>query len=251
MKKSCTLFGIALLLFLVPGQQVFSQGVLKKLKEKTQKDMLDAVFGKEKEGQPAEGSTTGAVNTRGGGLDAPIPDVKENIRSAESAYMAKNYQDARYSARQALLGVELEIGRNIIKELPGSVAGLDADTAEDRVTTSGIGFVGLTIYRIYRKADQAFTVTMGNDAALISPVNMYLASGAYGADTQQSWKQTKYKGYRAVIDYDESKGYTLSVPFGQSSIIIFEGVNIASEQAMMSAAEQIDIEKIKKELGEK
>ena len=82
---------------------------------------------------------------------------------------------------------------------------------------------------------------------------MYLANGGYAQNTngQQNWKQTKVKGYRAVIEYNESSGYKLSVPVGQSSIIIFEGINFANEQEMMNAANQIDIDGIKKHLGEK
>jgi hypothetical protein len=82
-------------------------------------------------------------------------------------------------------------------------------------------------------------------------VNAYL-SGGYAQQTggQQNWKQTKVKGYRAVIEYSEGSGYELSVPIGQSSVIVFEGINFASESEMMKAAEVFDIDAIKKELGE-
>ncbi|MFM7327223.1 MAG: hypothetical protein ACKO3B_00675, partial [Bacteroidota bacterium] len=67
---------------------------------------------------------------------------------------------------------------------------------------------------------------------------------------QQSMKQTRVKGYRAVIEYDEGSGYKLSVPVGQSSLIVYEGINFASEQEMTTAAGAIDIAGIKKMLGE-
>ena len=94
---------------------------------------------------------------------------------------------------------------------------------------------------------------MANNSAWMSAVNMYLANGGYAQQTngQQNWKQTKVKGYRAVIEYDESSGYKLSVPLGQTSLIVWEGVNFASEQEMMSAANSFDIDGIKKMLGEK
>ena len=68
---------------------------------------------------------------------------------------------------------------------------------------------------------------------------------------EQNWKQTKIKGLRAVIEYNESSGYKLSAPLGQTSLLIYEGINFANEQEFMKAAEQIDIDKIKKQLGEK
>ena len=34
---------------------------------------------------------------------------------------------------------------------------------------------------------------------------------------------------RAIIEYDDNTGYKLSVPLGQTSLIVFEGVNFSSE----------------------
>ncbi len=86
----------------------------------------------------------------------------------------------------------------------------------------------------------------------MSAVNMYLTSGGYAQSTggQQNWKQTKVKGYRAVIEYNEGSGYKLSVPVGQSSLIVWEAINFASEQDVMNAANAFDIDGIKKMLGE-
>jgi hypothetical protein len=87
----------------------------------------------------------------------------------------------------------------------------------------------------------------------MASVNMYLANGGYAQQTngQQNWKQVKVKGHRGIIEYDESSGYKLSVPLGQSSLIVWEGVNFASEQEVMSAANAFDIDGIKNTLGEK
>ena len=68
---------------------------------------------------------------------------------------------------------------------------------------------------------------------------------------EQNWKQTKVKGYKAIIEYDDNTGYKLSLPLGQTSMIVWEGVNFASEQEMMTAANAFDIDGIKKMLGEK
>jgi len=82
-------------------------------------------------------------------------------------------------------------------------------------------------------------------------VNAYL-SGGYAQQTggQQNWKQTKVKGHRAIIEFSQDSGYKISVPLGQSSIIVYEGINFASEPDMMKAAESVNIDAIKKELGE-
>ena len=83
-------------------------------------------------------------------------------------------------------------------------------------------------------------------------MNLYLTNGGYASTSnKQDYKQTKFKNYRGVIQYDESSGYTLSVPFGQSSIVVIQGVNYSNESTFMAAANVFDIEKVKQELGEK
>jgi len=254
MKNYRILISLVLILLFTAGQQSYSQGVLKKLKEKAEEKVIDKVLGEEEETEEVtsdqSSSSSSISNTRGGGLTTTPPDVKENIASAETAYKNKNYTDARYSVRQAILGVEMEIGQNILKGLPESVKGLKMVPEEDNVASMSIGFTGLTIERVYRTDDQELKVMVGNDAVLLSSVNMYLSSGAYATSTDQNQKNVTFKGYRGILEYDDYSGYKLSVPFGQSSIFVLQGINFASEQEIMSAAEVFDIEKIKKELGE-
>jgi hypothetical protein len=234
-------------------QATEAQGILQKVKNRTEDKILDKVFDENKEPANETGERTSSgrsANTKGEGLTQTAPDVMENISGAETAFAQKNFGQSRFNVRQAILGIELEIGDKILKGLPESIDGLPKSDEEDKVTSSGIGFVGLIIERVYRKDDRELRVTIGNDAAMLSVVNMYLASGAYGSSTDQNYKQVQFKGHRAVIEYDEYSGYKLSVPFGQSSIFIAEGINFENEQSLMSAAENIDIEKIKKDLGE-
>ncbi len=203
-------------------------------------------------GQSGTGGGSDPSNKGGGGLISTPPDVKQNLADAEVAYKNNSYGEARYSVQQAMLGVELEIGNEIIKSLPESVVGLNKEADSDQVTSTGWGWAGLTIHREYSdKNDKQFSVSISNNSLMMAGVNAYL-SGGYAQQTngEQNWKQTKLKGYRAVIEYSEGSGYTLSVPIGQSSIIVYEGINFASEQEMMKSAEVINIDAIKKELGE-
>jgi len=255
MKRLFILSGTLLILFFMTGQQVYSQGVLRKLKDKTEDKIVEEIFGKEKETETetntestGQGSTSSTVSNKGGaGLSNTGPDVKQSINDAETAFKNKEFSDARFSVRQALLGIEIEMGKKVLEGLPNTVNGLNKVDEEDRVTSASIGFVGLIIERVYRNDDKELRFTVGNDAALLAPVNM----GAYVASTDdQNQKQVKFKGYNGVLEYNEGSGYKLSVPFGQSSVMIVEGVNYADEKEIMSSAEEFDIEKIKKELGE-
>ena len=147
------------------------------------------------------------------------PDVLANIGEAEKAFSDKKYSDARFSVRQAIMGIELEIGNNILDELPDEVKGLPAKKDEDMVASTGIGFAGLIIERTYREGDKEFKVSVANESAWLSAANMYLASGGQYSD-DDNHKIVKFGDERAVLEYDEYSGYKLSVPFGQSSILV-------------------------------
>jgi hypothetical protein len=201
----------------------------------------------------SSGSKSNPRNKGGAGLISTPPDVKENLSQAEASFSAAKYSEARYAVQQAMLGVELQIGQNILKSLPQSIGDLKYNVAEDQVTSTGWGWAGLTIYREYGKDDKQLRFSVANNAVWMQAINLYFNNGGYAQSTggQQNWKQTKIKGLRAVIEYSESSGYKLSAPLGQTSLLIYEGVNFANEQEFMKAAEQIDVDKIKKQLGEK
>jgi hypothetical protein len=249
--------------------------VLNRLKQKVENkteqkagEEIDKLFGGKKKdqtgGQQGQNGTNGAGgangsrgnnpgNNSGGGLISTPPDVKQNLADAEAAYKKNSYGEARYSVQQAMLGVELEIGNKILKSLPESISGLTKDAEADQVASAGWGWAGLTIQREYKdKKDKQLTVIIANNSVWMAGVNAYLTSGGYAQQTngQQNWKQTKVKGYRAIIEYNEGSGYKLSVPLGQSSIVVYEGINFATEPELMKAAEAIDLDGIKKELGE-
>jgi hypothetical protein len=239
-----------------------AQGVLGKLKQKVGDATEKAV---EKKVNPKSGANTGTnpgtntsgnsndpSNKGGGGLVVTPPDVKQSIADAETSYKSGDYSEARYAIKQAMLGVEMEIGQKVLQSLPETVVGLKKEADADQVTSMGAGWVGLTIHREYQNGDKQLDVNIANNSAWMSAYNMYMANANYATTGgQQNWKQTKVKGFKGIIEYSDASGYKLSVPLGQSSLIVWEGVNFASEQDMMAAASVFDIEGIKKILGEK
>lgn len=201
----------------------------------------------------ANSGNGGLGQNQGGGLISTPPDVKQNLADGESAFKGGKFGEARYSIQQAMLGVELEIGNKILKSLPETISGLAKDATADQVTSTGSGWAGLTIVRKYAdEKGKEFRTTIANNAMMMSSVNMYFNTGGYAQQTggEQNWKQTKVKGNRAIIEFDQNTGYKLSVPMGQSSLIVFEGVSFATENDMMAAASSVDIDGIKKMLGE-
>lgn len=222
-------------------------------------DAVDSAFNNNNNAS-APGSTRSknSPTNKGGGLVTTPPNVNENLGEAEAAFKKGSYGEARSAVQQAMLGVEMEIGHTLLRSLPETVAGLKKDTTSDEVTSSSWGWTGLTIRREYGNDDKQFNLTISNNAAFMQAVNMYLSNpAAYGQSSsdKQKLKQTRVKDksgetYKAVIEYEDRTGYKLSVPLGQTSLLMFEGINIGSEQDMMAAAAQIDITAIKKQLGE-
>jgi hypothetical protein len=264
MKRAFTI--IPLVLALMSTQNVSSQGFLKKIKDKANKT-IDKALGNEVEkktglptgedsntGNNSSGSSGKPANKGGGGLsNSEPPDVKLQMADAETAHGAKNYSDARYSLQQALMGVEIQLGRQILKSLPVTVVALAADTLQDKVMSTQWGWSNLNLQRVYKdKADKQLTITIGNLGMYAGLANMYFSNpGMMEANgDKQNFKQVRVKGNKAVIQYEDSKGYTLIVPVGQTSTIVWECINFANEQEVMTAANSFDIDGIKKMLGE-
>jgi len=265
MKKSAYL--ICLIMVLALSNSAPAQGILKKIKDKVNKT-VDKSVDKEvekKTGVPSESSQTGNDNSNsnnstgkptnkgGGGLtNTEPPDVKAQMTEAETAHGAKNYSDARYSLQQALMGVEIQLGRQILKSLPATVVSVPADTSQDKVMSTQWGWNNLSIQRVYTKDDKQLTITIGNNSLYSGMMNMYFANaGMMEANAEkQNFKQVKVKGNKAIIQYDDSKGYTLIMQMGQTSMIVWECINFANEQEVMTAANSFDIDGIKKMLGE-
>ncbi|HEX6180090.1 MAG TPA: hypothetical protein VFZ47_02535, partial [Chitinophagaceae bacterium] len=122
-------------------------------------------------------------NKGGAGIVSAPPDVNENLTSAETAFKGNNLSDARYAVQQAMLGVELQIGNEILKSLPATVAGINKDSMQDQVTSTGWGWAGLTIQRVYVQGEKQFTATIANNSLWLSAINMYLTNGGYAQNT--------------------------------------------------------------------
>lgn len=242
------------------NNNVSAQGFLKKLKDKvneTVKKTVDKKTGASSEsenGNTNNGANGKPVNKGGGGLSntAP-PDVKAQMTEAESAHSAGKYSDARYSLQQALIGVEIQLGRQVLKSLPATADALNVDTAQDIVMSTQWGWNNMTIQRVWKKGDKQLTITVGNAGIYAGLASLYFTNAGMveASNTKQNFKQVKVKGNKAIIQYEDSKGYTLLVSLGQSSMIVWECINFANEQEVMSTADSFDINGIKKMLGEK
>ncbi len=253
---------LVLLLTIFVSGAASAQNPLKKLKSKIN-EAVDKTLGNEVqkqtglptgENEASVGSTGKPVNKGGAGLtNTQPPDVKAMMAEAGTMHSAAQYSDARYSLSQALMGVEIQLGRAILKSLPPNAAGLPADTLQDKVMSTQWGWSNMSIQRVYKNnADKQMTMVIGNAGIYSGLAQLYFANAGMveASGQQQNFNQVRVKGNKGVIQYDDNKGYTLVIGLGQSSGIVWECINFATDKEVISAAESFDIEGIKKLLGE-
>ncbi len=159
----------------------------------------------------------------------------------------------RFAIQEAMRGVELQIGEQVLETFPTSVSGLDYNEDRDQIVTSGVGFVGLNIGRYYANGDRKVEVLINNNSVMVSSVNLYLTNPAYSQTGQSEgtqYKRITVQGNKALIQYADYSGYQLSVPLGQSTLFVLKCVNFESEDDVISASDNFDLAEIKSLLGE-
>lgn len=263
MKRVCCF--LCFFMAIIIAGRASSQGLLKKLKNKvssTVNNTVDNTVNKAVDQKTGVSSSNGTgnnssgkpTNKGGGGLsNTTPPDVNAQMAEAETAHAAKNYSDARYSLQQALMGVEIQLGRQILKSLPETADALNVDMAQDVVMSTQWGWSNMSIQRVWKnKSDKQLTMTVGNAGIYAGLAAIYFANAGVVEtnNNKQNIKQVRVKGNKAIIQYEDSRGYTLIVSLGQSSMIVWECINFSNEQEVMNTANSFDIDGIKKMLGE-
>lgn len=251
---------LALVMLLAVSGNTQAQ-LLKKLKEKVNQAADQLVSPGSSSPSSSSGSSGNSGNSGnlgkpsnkgGGGLVSTPPDIEANIQSSETAFKDSKYSESRFALQQAILGVELKIGQEILKGLPEQVSGMTRIPEKDQCGSSGWGWSGLVVKRAYQQGDKYLEVGI-QDLSILGPMwSMYMNGDfAMQQNNEQKAKNIMVKGNKGMISYEDSKGYTVVVMLTQGSALGWDGVNIASEQEMMNAVNQFDIDRIKKYLGEK
>lgn len=251
---------LALIFLLLLFTGASAQGLLKKAAQKLQKDAEKMLLDDNDDAsQPVSdpsindnfnnsyGNTGSAGNGSSGKKKMKPPDVNKNIAAAQSSLDEKNYDGTRFAVQQALIGVELEIGYQVLEALPKSLNGIQSDPEDDEISSTGVGFAGLNIGRDYRSDAQYIDLGIMNNAGILGLYTGVIANPAYADENQ---KGVMVNGYKGMLEADEGGYYNLGIPFGQTSVIVMKFENFEDEDKVLAIAEKIDISKIKELLGE-
>ncbi|HLX92918.1 MAG TPA: hypothetical protein VKR32_14630 [Puia sp.] len=248
--KSFFVYTCALSLFLCCQYRADGQ-LLKKLKDKVN-SVVNPNSTTNSQANSANGN--GPANKTGAGLkNTPPPDIPTNMDNAVKSMRDSNFSQTRYALQQAIMGVEIKLGKQILESLPKTVDGLPKKDSQDIVASTQFGWSNMQMQTVYSNGkEKQMKVTIGNMPMYAGLVSLYFGNNVYVSNQQKNpnIKQTQVKGEKAIIQFDQNKGYTLIVQLGQATIVVWECVNFATEDEVMGAATSFDLAGIKKQMGE-
>lgn len=173
-------------------------------------------------------------------------EVDKRLGEARAAYESGNLEAARFALQQALNDVDLAIGQEILATLPDRMGDMGPTTADDQVSSAGMGYAGLFVSRTYKNDENASVrVQLMADSPLLAGINMILALPLIASDSNQ--KRIRVGGYRALLQKNEGTGgevsYDVQIPFG-SSLMTLEFKGIGDEETVTSMAGTIPVDKV-------
>ncbi|MDH5604268.1 MAG: hypothetical protein OEY51_10020 [Cyclobacteriaceae bacterium] len=177
------------------------------------------------------GSSRGEDRTRK--FDAP--DINKNIDEAIDSYQSDHYSASRYATQQALVGVQLEIGKELLTILPKSVKNIEYNPDEDNVMSVGSGFIGMEINRQYENDMNRINLhIVSNNNLVMSGARASLASVSMASD--DDYKVITVQGYKVLLEIEED-AFQITIPLGETTLF---GLNCNACQTEVDVTEAIN-----------
>ena len=179
------------------------------------------------------------------------------IKEAQDFLAKQEYKQAILSLQDAINDINLLLAKQVAESLPAEINGLKAD-GDSEVSTAGMGMIGggMQITKRYRNEAKE-----GNDAEvqilanspLLSTLSMYISNPSM---LGQEYKSVRVGATRAILKSEiEDDGTTktrsteIQIPLGQTLIMV-RANGFATEQEELAFATKLDLEKIRKAVGE-
>ncbi len=173
-------------------------------------------------------------------------EVTSNLDEALSHYQSDHLEDARFALQGALIGINQEIGREILAILPDELNGMSVVEAGDDVTGLNTGFAGLFISRSYAGENRNASVEIVSDSPLLAGINTILAMPGF-MTSDENQKRIKIEGYKALLtrntDQEGIVTYDIQMPFS-GSLLTFQCSGIDDENEVIGMASRIPVDDI-------
>lgn len=171
-------------------------------------------------------------------------DFDKNLATARSSYSAGDLENSRFAMEQLLRDLDMAIGKEILKMLPTTVAGLQANESNDNVS-GGAGYGGLFVNRSYGAEPKTASVEIINNSPLINSLQAMLSLPAMMRDENQ--KQVKIQGYKSMLTRNVNSetgktSYDLQIPMNNTLLTV--RINDTNEAEITQAANSLPLAKI-------
>lgn len=175
-------------------------------------------------------------------------DFSKNITTARNAYAGGNLEDARFAMQQMLNDLDMAIGKEVLKMIPGKMGTLASNAGNDNVTAN-TGLAGVMIHRDYGTGDKKVNLDLIGNSPIVASINAILSipfMGNSGDGTQKIIKVDGYKGMlqKSVDETTKKTDYTLQIPIG-STLLTLEAPD-SSEDEVIRMANSIPVSQITK-----
>ncbi|HET9486965.1 MAG TPA: hypothetical protein VFO54_06005 [Chryseosolibacter sp.] len=175
-------------------------------------------------------------------------DFNKNITTARNSYSGGNLEDARFAMEQMLNDLDVLIGKEVLKMLPGKMGSFNSNAANDNVTAN-TGLAGVIIHRDYGTEERKLNLDLMSNSPLVASINAILSIPFMGNAGDGSQKIIKIDGYKGMLQktVDETTkktDYTLQVPIG-STLLTFTAPD-TTEDEVIRMANTIPISQITK-----
>jgi hypothetical protein len=174
-------------------------------------------------------------------------EVSKQLGDAQSAYATGNLQESRFALQQALHEIDMAIGAEILKLLPGAMGTMKLDPTEDNV--SSVGSAGIFITRRYKAGEgkEDSSVEIISDSPMLAGINALLSLPMFTSDPNQ--KRIRVGGYRALMTKSQDEtgaiSWNIQVPMG-STLLTFNCNGLQEERKVTDLVNTIKLEEIAK-----
>jgi hypothetical protein len=174
----------------------------------------------------------------------PAQQADKYLADARASYASGNLEDARFHLENALRETDKAIGREILKLLPQTLAGLPANTSRDNITgTTASILSGLYVQRTYGNTDKKnIVLDIISDSPLMGAVNAVLSMPFAMNMGDDSQKVIKIHGYKTLLtkrtgQNQQTIGYDVQIPFGNTLLTLnCNGITTEAEATQIGNA---------------
>ncbi len=178
--------------------------------------------------------------------------LEQYMKEANESIVKKDYRKAQSAMQKALTEINIVVGKELLAALPLEINGMKASAENDTNggTVPGIMSVGVTVTRDYANEDRSLSVTiMSNSPAAIS-ISMMISNPSLMEQTGEGHKVVEVGKSFGLLSYEaEDKLGDLQIPIG-NSVISLNADEINSPDEIIEIAKKLNIDNLKKILGE-